>query len=233
MSTPDTEITADESVFQLVCDMQTELRDMLNALGGKQGDGLVEHYQFYTAGHINKALEGYVLLRLNGRVAASKHLIRPVLEGVIRVTAVRKSPDLMFRIAFSEFEETRKWVRPFNEGQGIDGLQEIDRQWSEFESAYVQKYPEHNCIKKKLTLRCAAENAGIDSYYDSHYRLFCLFTHGAFRATTGDLEDFEPEDNRTMALCAFAILDCLVSLGAAPTRMTSFKRRISQLNPKA
>jgi len=58
--------------LKLLSDMRAELRDALNALGGRLGESLLEHYAFYTAAHINRPVEGYVYLRESGRVEASK-----------------------------------------------------------------------------------------------------------------------------------------------------------------
>jgi hypothetical protein len=207
--------------------MQAELRDALNSLGGRQRDGLHDGYIGYSAGHINRAIEGYIFLRESGRFDASKLLVRTALEAVIRVHAVRQKPELLFRIAFTEFEEDKKWVRPFNRPEIEDAIQAIDRQWQEFRQAYHAKYPEHPFTEKGLTLRRAAELAGIDGYYDSHYRLYCRFTHAAFRASTGDFNEFEAEDNRTMTLCAFATVDSLVAIGAAAPHLPTLKERMS------
>ena len=99
--------------MKLLSDMQAELRDALNELGGRHGDGLLEHYPFYTAAHINRAVEGYVYLRESGRLEASKHLIRTAIEAFIRLQCVRTKPELLFPIAFTEFEEDSQawyWV---------------------------------------------------------------------------------------------------------------------------
>jgi hypothetical protein len=38
--------TSELASLKLLSDMQAELRDALNALGGMHGDGLLEHYLF-------------------------------------------------------------------------------------------------------------------------------------------------------------------------------------------
>lgn len=49
----------------------------------------------------------------------------------------------------------------------------------------------------------AAAAAGPEAvgFYDSHYRLYCKFTHAAFEASVGELNDLTPADTRTMLLC--------------------------------
>jgi hypothetical protein len=213
--------------LKLLSDMQAELRDVLNALGGMHGDGLLQHYLFHTAAHINRAVEGYVYLRESGRVEASKHLIRTAIEAIIRLQSVRKQPELLFRIAFAEFNEDKKWIRSLQRPDVADAIRVIDARWAAFVREYRMKYPEHPLTEEELPLRHAAESAGIEGYYDTHYRLYCRFTHAAFRASTGYLSEFEPEDNRTMTLCAFAAAEALVALGAPAPNLASLKQRLS------
>jgi hypothetical protein len=200
--------------LELLVDMQTELRDGLQGLAGKQLGGLHDAYLGYTAAHINRAVEGYVYLRRSGRVDASKLLVRTGIEAVIRLQAVRKKPELLFRVAFTEFNEERKWVRLTGGGDGSEALRAIDAQWDDFKRKYRAKYPEHTLTEEDLSLRRAAECAGIEGYYDSHYRLYYKYTHAAFGATMGDLNDFDREDTRTMTLCAFSALHAVASIGA-------------------
>ncbi len=214
----------------LLVDMQAELRGALNALGGQHGEGLVEHYRLYTAAHINRAVEGYIYLRQSGRVDASKHLIRTAIEAVVRLQAIQKKPELLFRFAFTEFNEDKRWVRSTAGGDIPAVLSAIDKQWADFKQAYHAKYPEHLLVEEELSLRGAAECAGIERYYDSHYRLYCRFTHAAFRATTGSLNEFDREDNRTMVLCALSGLEALLSVGVLAPTIESLRQRLNRLD---
>jgi hypothetical protein len=216
--------------LQLVSDMQAELRDALNGLGGKTREGLYDGYLGYTAGHINRAVEGYVYLRKSGRIDASKHLVRTAIEAIIRVQAIRKEPELLFRIAFTEFSEDKKWVRSTAGAEVSVALSAIDKHWTDFKGAYHEKYPEHALVEEELSLRGAADCAGIEHYYDTHYRLYCRFTHAAFRATTGNLNEFDRENNRTMALCSLSAIDALSSIGASTPNLESFRQRLSSLD---
>jgi len=223
MNTNEAELTS----LQLLQDMQAKLRDALNALRGRQADGLLQHYIFYSAAFINRAVEGYIYLRENGHFNASKLLVRPALEAFILVQAVRKKPELMFRIGFTEFQEDKKYVSLSNRPNIKNALQSIERRLQEFRQAYHSKYPEHSLTEEKLNLWSAAKSVGLDGYYDSHYRFYCRFTHAAFRASTGDLNDFEVEDNPTMTRCAFAAVDSLNFVGAPAPNLPELKRRLS------
>jgi hypothetical protein len=51
-------------------------------------------------------------------------------------------------------------------------MQAIESTWAAFVQAYRKKYPQHSLTEKDLSLRGAAKNAGIEGYYDGHYRLY-------------------------------------------------------------
>lgn len=211
--------------LKLLSDMQAELRDALNELGGRRADGLLEQYAFYTSAHINRAVEGYVYLRESRRVEASKHLIRTVIEAFIRLQCICKHPELLFQIAFTEFKEDKKWARAAKREDLANVMQTIEANWAAFVEAYRKKYPEQSLTEEELSLRGAAEYAGLEGYYDSHYRLYCRFTHVALRASIGGLSVFDVEDNRTMTVCALAAVEALVTLGATAPNLASLKHR--------
>lgn len=213
--------------LELLSRMQAEIHDALSGLAGGQREGLYDGYLVYTAGHINRAAEGYIYLRRSHRIDASKHLIRTGIEAVIRLQAVRKKPELLFRIAFTEFNEDKKWVRSTKADDVDKALSAIDKNWTDFKQAYRAKYPEHALVEQEISLRATAEQAGIERYYDSHYRLYCRFTHAAFRATTGNLNEFDREDNRTMALCALSAIEALSSIGASTPNIEQLREQLS------
>jgi|APCry1669190288_1035285.scaffolds.fasta_scaffold25485_1 hypothetical protein len=214
--------------LDLLCDIQTELCNALTSLGGRQCNGLLESYIGHSARLLNKAVEAYIFLRESGRLDASKLLVRTVIEAVFRVHAVRKKPELMYRIAYSEHIEDKKWVRPIDPSGSTSSLQSLESNWQEFKDAYRAKYSDHQLKEEELSLLDAAKEAGLHRYYDSHYRLYCRFTHASFRASTGGLDDLRAEDNRTMSLCAFAMTDALKDIGATAPHLAELKERLSQ-----
>jgi hypothetical protein len=74
--------------------------------------------------------------------------------------------------------------------------------------------------------------AGLDGYYDTYYRLYCQFTHGAFRATTGNLNVFDSEDTHAMVLCGLADVENLTLIGAPAPNIDSLKQRFGELIPE-
>ena len=211
--------------LKLLTETQTELRGLLNALGGRQSDGLLETYTLYSAAHVNRAVEGYLYLRQNRRYEASKHLIRTAIEAMIRLKAIGEKPDLLFRIAFTEFKEDRKWVGSLQIPNVADALKRIEADWTRFVRKYRAKYRDHPCIEKELSIKEAADCAGVEGYYNSHYRLYCRFTHAAFRASSGYLAGFEGEDNRAMMICTLAAVEALLSFGVPAPCVEALKQR--------
>jgi hypothetical protein len=101
--------------LKLLCDMCNELSRAVNSLGDKASEGLFDNFNFHSAEYVNQAVEGFIFLRQApspSRVAASKLLIRPVIEIMFRLVAIQKRPELLYRIAYWESEEDWKWFAP-------------------------------------------------------------------------------------------------------------------------
>lgn len=225
----------EERSMTVLCDIEKQLAESIESLRGTHGAGLCEHYRFHTASYVHAAVEGYIWLRKSGRVSASKHLVRTCIEAFIRLEAVKKKPNLLGEIAFAEFGEDLKWARSLGQ-HASDATAAINRTWNDFKSAYSAKYPglgrvEELCLDNQaLNLRSIAEQIGMQGYYDSHYRLYCRFTHAAFRASTGSLGELESEDNRTMALCALGSIEALALIGAPAPNMEALRDRLARLD---
>ena len=237
------DVMGDETVFieekfagkalQLVSEVQQELAKALDSLGGNKHRGLQDQFPFYSASHINRAVEGYVLLRQQSRLDASRLLIRPTIEAAIKILAVRKQPELLYQIAYSERLEDQKLIRKATRSQRNGGEIALGQQrWDEFVKMYADHFPTHKRVDKKLSLRMAATVAGIEDYYDSAYRVYCQFTHAAFRAITGNLDDLYVHDNAAMGLCALTALEAVNLLGAAIPDVELLRARMVKLGIK-
>jgi hypothetical protein len=216
--------------LQLVADTQLQLAATLNSLTGKQHQGLQDVFPIYSAGHVNRAADGYVLLRKAGRIDSSKLLIRPALEATIKILAVRKQPELLYRIAYSERLEDQKWIGAAARRQGGDYTAQDEKNWEEFTKAYSTHFPGQRLTEQKLSLRDAAVIAGLGDYYDSHYRLYCQFTHAAFRAVTRGLDELDTHDNRTMAICTLVGIEATVSVGASAPHLGALRNRLEEID---
>lgn len=217
--------------LKLLSDTQRELHHALSAFTGRQSEGLFEAYRFYTASHINCAAEGYIYLRKSQRIDSSKHLIRTAIEAVIRLRAVQKKPELLFRIAFSEFNEEKKWARSLPQQKISPAITAIEDKWTRFKRVYQAKYSKHPLVEKELSSRRTAECGGtaLERYYDSAYRLYCQFTHAALKAAAGNLSNLDRHDNHTMTLCVLGAVDTLADMGAPTPNIESLQERLRRL----
>jgi hypothetical protein len=220
------------AALKLLADLHTELSATLNSLSGKQPQAVGDRYHLYAAAYINRAAEGYWLLRTEGRVDASKLLLRPAIEAMVRIQALRKNPELLFNIAWTERLEDRKWLRPVALKHGVPYDDNADNPgWKRFEDAYKKEFPNASPVGSKLSAYSAAEAAGLADYYNSHYRMYCQYTHAALQATGGYLNELtDPEDTRTMVLCAYCALSAVANIGGVSTNLKSLHDRVDNLS---
>lgn len=216
-------------LLQLLSEMLRQLADALNSLAGKQRNGLWDGFLGFSAVHINRAGHGYLHLRQSSLVDASKLLIRPALETMLRILAVRAKPSLLYRIAFTEWSEDRKLARAAAKRSGQECDTEFQQAWTDFRAAYARQLPDHELQEAALSAFEASEVAGIGGIYDSAYRLYCQFTHGALRATTGDLSSTDMCDTRTMAFCVLSALEAVMSIGGEAPRLVPLRDRLDSL----
>jgi uncharacterized protein DUF5677 len=218
--------------LEVLTDLQAELSIALNSLGDQLSKAITDRYYFNAAGYINSAADGYLILRSAGRADASKLLIRPAIEMMIRIQALRRQPDLFYQIGFTESEDDKKWFRAAAARVGAPYDDKADPPgWGEFETIYKQEFPNTSPKRSILTLACAAQVAGLKDYYDSHYRMYCKYAHAALRATGGYLDDMsDPEDTRTMVTCMFSALDAVVAIGASAPHFKALRARCDDLS---
>jgi hypothetical protein len=204
----------EEKSLTLVEDFVRELTDAIKSVSGKRPNTLLTTYRLWSSKHLYHAVGGFAFLRRSELVGASKFLVRPAIEMAFRLEAARQHPDLFYRIAHSEHRQDKHLLR-------IAGKQELQAQiekiWEQFRDAFTKEFPTIPIpnVDERLLIEYLAERAGLKPFYDSHYRIYSRYTHGALHASTGNLDQAtDPEDNRIMAICALVALDNLVSLGA-------------------
>jgi hypothetical protein len=215
----------------LLCDIQEELANGLNSVGGKQSRGALDNYYFHSADHVNRAAEGFIFLRKSGRIDASKLLVRPLIETMFRVEAIQKKPELFYRIAYSEtIVEDPKWIGSAASQEDATFDQDAhSKRFEEFKAELSKQLPSVKLEDKYISLRGIACVAGMAGYYDSHYRTYCRYTHGALRAIGGFLTDLtDPEDNRAMGLCTWSALNALAAIGAESPNLQSLYQRLQE-----
>jgi hypothetical protein len=215
----------------LLCDIQQELASALNSLGRKQSRGALDNYYLHSAKHLNRATEGFIFLRESGRTDASKFLVRPAIEMMFRVEALQKKPELLYRIAYSEsIVEDRKWIRPAASRAGaIFDEDAHSKRFAEFKAKLSEQLSNVTLADKYISLVGIACVAGMAGYYDSHYRTYCRYTHGALWAIGDFLSDLtDPEDNRVMGLCTWSAVNALAAIGAEAPNLQSLLQRLKE-----
>jgi hypothetical protein len=219
----------EEKSLTLVDDFVSEISHAQYSLVDKKPNGLVRKYQFWSCNHLHTAARGFALLRRSELVDASKFLIRPAIEMAFRLEAIRKHPDLFYRIAFSEHLREKQLLQVAAErGQTNSTIaRSVEAKWKRFSEAFMAEFPNVPTVDKKLSIECTAEKAGMKSVYDDHYRIYSLYTHGALFANIGYLDDAtDPRDNQAIAVCALIPLDTLISLGAESSNRDQLVRRL-------
>jgi Family of unknown function (DUF5677) len=216
---------AEVQSLKLVVDFNTELIQAQDSLDDKQVIGLVDRYRLWSSKHLQRAVDGFAFLRRSGRVDGSKFLVRPAIEMAFRLQAARLHPDLYYRIAHEEHRQNKHLM------QGEPQLlAQIEKNWDQFKNAFVKEFPTALIVDDKLTIECIAEKADMKSYYDSHYRIYCRYTHGALQASTGHIDKAtDPADNQIMAVCALVALDNLISLGVNPSNRDRLAQRLKDI----
>ncbi len=228
MTAPSAE--AEEESLKLVDDFNDELKHALDLLGGTKPSGLLDTYRFWSSKHLQRAVDGFAFLRRSGRLDGSKFLVRPAIEIAFRLEAARQHPDLFYRIAHEEHRQDRHLM------QGQPKLQgQIDKNWEGFKDAFAKEFPAIaiSNTDARLKIQCIAGMAGMKSYYDSHYRIYCRYTHGALHASTGNIDKAtDRADNQIMAVCALIALDNLISLGAKSSNRDRLAQRLEDITPR-
>jgi hypothetical protein len=219
---------AEQQSLALVSDIRKALCDAITSLEGKPHPAYSFNYIYFLAGYLNRAADGFVFLRQNGRIDASKLLVRPAIEAMFRVTAVSQKPELFYRIAYNEHQQDLKWFRQATRHRGAKfDDSALSKHWSGFSAKYKTEFPKHNVSDKALSLEDAAISAGMSGYYDNFYRMYCRYQHVALRAIGQSLDELtDAEDNHVIALSTFAALEALISLGApSPSNVDSLRAR--------
>jgi uncharacterized protein DUF5677 len=177
--------------------------------------------------------EGFIFLRNASRADASKFLIRPAIEAMIKLEAVKKHPELLFRIAFTERNKDQKWRgrAAARKGVNYDVVAE-EQEWKEATKKLATQFQPRALEEKELDLRATAKkvNKILEDYYDSHYLMYCAYTHAAISALTGSLNELtDHEDSATMVFCVFSALDAVATIGAATPNLESLREYRNKL----
>lgn len=172
-------------MLKLLKEVQQALADALDSLGSKTPASPEAAYLGSITGQmVNRAADGFLVLREAMRTDASKLLVRPVIEALFNGAAVMAKRGILFRKAYSELEEDKKMF-----GKTAAVKAKVDRQVNKVAKKLLGNDPKYPIKRAKLTVADTATAAGMSPMYDGAYRAYCQFTHGAVRAVEGHLDD--------------------------------------------
>ena len=132
---------AESHSIELLCEMQRHLDDALKSLEGKESGGLMGYFMAYSARYISRAADGYICLRKAYKTDAARLLIRPAIEAMVKVVAVQKQPDVLYRIAFTEAHEYTKLARTIVIQSGRDFDSKNETSWIDFKQEVLGPLP--------------------------------------------------------------------------------------------
>jgi hypothetical protein len=195
--------------------MCASLDRALLSIGGRKPKGGAEYYLFVSARFISRVTHGYISLRTSDNRFASKVLVRPLLEAMYRFRAVTKEPSLVYRIAYTEYDEDLKLAQPYAaQTKDTSGLEAIRKYWDLAEPQLRAQFAGIELVQQSLSAFEAATKSGLQKSYDSDYRYYCRFTHGNFRAIDDQLNRSDHLDSTLFVLAMFVALEGLATIGA-------------------
>src|SRR5438105_6128740 len=189
--------------LSLLIDAQTELSDALNSLGGKKPDGYIDNFKFWSSEYMGHASQGFIVLRTKNGREESRFLVRPTIEIMLKLLAVERRPDSIYRIAFTETRDDQIWLSAVAGHLGKTFDEKLHQTQLQKLKAYcVKHFPSGDFKDSRLSIEQVAILAGEKAFYDSYYRTYCKFTHAALRVIIGSLNDIvSDQDNPTMIRC--------------------------------
>jgi hypothetical protein len=189
------------AALRVLSELQSTLEKARRSLAGKTGEGIAR-YVAWCAMMVNRAADGYILLRAAHRASASKFLVRPALETTFKTLAVVERPGFLLRIGRTEMRHEGELMRRSEE--------ETEREIAECERHFTQEMPQHPPERGQANIFETAQAAGHEVTYRTYYKLYCQYTHGALRAMVDDLDALtNPFDTPMMCWCVLIALKSL------------------------
>ena len=212
----------------LLSDIEPAMSDVLNSLGDHMTKRMEDMYYFYASKHIHDTLDAFIVLRGEHRLDGARLLVRPALETMLKLRAVRAKPHLLHRALLADNKELDKWFSSVARRHDLPYTPISERaEWVAFRQRFVSQFGADNLEDDTpLSAYDAAQAIGIEAYYDTHYRGFSHYTHGLLEAISGGLDELiDPEASRVMLQSAITALDALTFLGAICPNLQSLNER--------
>jgi hypothetical protein len=191
--------------LKLLKELQPIIVKAINSLGGKKPPNAGSNYLGIIANTVNRASDGYLVLRESARMDASKLLIRPALEAVFCGIAAVSNKEFLFRKAYSEWGEHKKLF-----SRDVVGKAQADEVLKRLQEDFPKHNPDYPVNLKPASIWDAADMAGLLPVYEYAYRMYCKFTYSAMSAVSGNLDQqTDLHDTPTMVWCVLTTLEFL------------------------
>ncbi len=157
--------------LNLLVDAHVELSESLNSLGGKQGNGYVDNFKFWSSVYMGHVSQGFIYLRKANAITESRFLVRPAIELMLKQKAIEQRPDLIYRLGLTETRSDRTWLRALSKqvGETFDEAA-YDAQLQKFKDDCVKLFPSGDFADAKLGIEALAKTLdGGEAFYNSHY----------------------------------------------------------------
>lgn len=215
-------------LLELLNKVQPILADALNSMGGKIQPKPESEYLSWSAVSVNHSAGGFLYLRESGRVRASKLLVRPALEATFSGIAAVNDRDFLFRKAYTELCEDKKLF-----ANGEDNKKAVELALEGLKGAFRQNCSEYPIKCETVSVWETAKMAGLLPVYETSYRLYCQYTHGAMRAVTGQLDETtDTADTSTVIWCVLKMLEHLKQHSPAQVPdISGYIKNLLDLNP--
>lgn len=209
-------------LLKLLSELRPLLRNAIDSLDGKTSPAPEASYLRWCAVTVSHAAAGYLMLRERGAIHASKFQIRPALEATFNGIAAINANGFLFRRAYTEWLEDKKLAH----GNPAT-MKELDDQFEEVK----RQFPSCSQDLAKVSVYDAAKMADLLPVYETAYRVYCQFTHGALRAANGGLnEASDGHDTFTVACCVLLLLKALK--GHTPAEIPNLARFVKELESR-
>jgi hypothetical protein len=187
-------------ILDLLSEIQKTLENAIGSLAHKKAPSWEANYLGWAASFASTTAEGYLVLRKNLRVDASKILVRPLLEVLFSTHAVMSKPGAFFQLAWDEITSDKQ-SRPSHEHPYMDAvIKQLEKELRQRDSNYP-------IVTKKYSIFQRAKDVKLQQIYEGPYRTYCKYTHGAQIAVQGHLdESTHPFDSWWVAYCILEVL---------------------------
>lgn len=217
----------DRETLKLVRESFEVLSNAIVQVGGLNTSIPGALYLYYTTVHIKDTIASYVLLRDAGQYYTSKILLRSALEAMYRLLAVHKTPELIYRVAFTEYRENVKLIEKLKV-EGVEArLKELHDKWAKVKVEIQSEFPATVLKEQEFKAWDAAAAVDLESNYESQYRYLCQFTHAGLSATRQTFEESSYLDNPIAIDAAIHATEVIESIGKLE-RKTAILRKTQE-----